>query len=247
MKPYKVAVIEARIFSSRLPGKVMMPLNGIPMLEHIINRVKNSKKLDHIILASTTAKEDDLLQFLGRNLGIEVYRGSRNNVIKRILGATIKYSNSILIQITGDNPFIESKIIDKAITVMERKNVDYVCNHLPREVPIGCEVRVYKRESLEKLSQINLPSYHKSNVTSIFYENIKSYKIMNIDTEKEFMGKNYRLTVDEVNDYILADTIYKKLYKGNYISLASVIKYLSLNKKISQINSSVTQKNITDG
>ena len=61
------------------------------------------------------------------------------------------------------------------------------------------------------------------------------------------MGKNYRLTVDEVNDYILADTIYKKLYKGNYISLASVIKYLSLNKKISQINSSVTQKNITDG
>lgn len=247
MKKYKIAVIEARVYSSRLPGKIMMPLNGIPMLEHIVNRVKNSEELDHIILATTKEKEDDLVEIIGAKLKVEVFRGSKNNVMKRVLDATMKYKDSILVQITADNPFIESKIIDTALQVIQNENVDYVCNNIPRLVPIGCEVRVYRRKTLAKLNKNSIPAYHKSNVTSIFYEKDFNYKIINISTDQNFIGKKYRLTVDEVNDYILADTLYKKLYKGRYIPLSSVISFLSSNKNIANINSSVVQKQVIEG
>ena len=247
MNKIKIAVLEARVYASRLPGKVMMPLSGIPMLEHIVNRIKNSKKIDKIVIATTKNSEDDLIEILANKMNIEVFRGSKNNVMSRVLGATKKHKNSILIQVTGDNPFIESKVIDQAIEVIENRNVDYVCNHLPRKVPLGCEVRVYNRDSLVKLNKRNLSFYHKSNVTSIFYAKESDYKIININTDRDLSGKKYRLTVDEVKDYILVEHIYSKLYKGKYISLAEVLKYLSKNKNISQINSTVIQKKIIEG
>ena len=244
----KIAVIEARLFSTRLPGKVMMPLAGISMLQHVVDRVRGAKLIDKIIVATTDNPEDRVIENLCNNIGVEVYRGSNNNVMERVLSATKEYKNSILIQITADNPFIEAEIIDKIIDASKDKKLDYICNHLPRNVPIGCEVRAYKRNLLEKITGKILNQNHKSNITSIFYENTRKYNILNIDTDIKYQGASLRLTVDEPKDYFLAKHLYKKFYKNNeYFSLDKVIEYLNKNKKIIKINESVNQKTLKEG
>jgi len=244
----KIAVIEARLFSTRLPGKVMMPLAGITMLQHIIERVRRAKLVDKIIVATTENPEDVVIENLCHNLGVEVHRGANDNVMARVLSATKDYKNSILVQITADNPFIEAEIIDKIIEASEDKKLDYICNHLPRNVPIGCVVRAYKRNTLDKLTGKVFSKNHKSNVTSIFYDNTKEYNVFNITTDKKYYGANLRLTVDEPKDYFLATHLYNKFYKKNkYFSLADIIKYLNKNIKIIRINENVKQKSLKEG
>ena len=243
-----VAVIEARLFSTRLPGKVMMPLAGITMLQHVIERVRQAKLVNKIILATTENPEDLVIENLCNSLGVEVYRGSNDNVMQRVLSATKNYKNSTLIQITADNPFIESEIIDKIIGASKDKKLDYICNHLPRYVPIGCEVRAYKRNILEKLTGKVLSDNHKSNVTSIFYDNPGEYNVFNIDTDKKYYGPGLRLTVDEPKDYFLASHLYEKFYiKNKYFSLNEIIEYLNKNIKIININKNVNQKSLKEG
>ena len=244
----KIAVIEARLFATRLPGKVMMPLAGIPILQHVVERVKKAQLVDKIIVATTSNNEDLVIENLCAKLGIEVYRGSNDNVMERVLNATKDYKNSLLIQITADNPFIEAEIIDQIINASKNEKYDYICNHLPRNVPIGCEIRAYKRNSLDAINHKNLSFYHKSNITSIFYENPTKYNIFNIVTEKKYFSPDLRLTVDEPRDYFLASNLYEKFYiNKKYFLLKDIIKYLKNNKKLININASVNQKSIKEG
>lgn len=244
----KIAVIEARLFATRLPGKVMMPLVGIPILQHVIERVKKAQLVDKIIVATTSNNEDLVIENLCTKLGIEVYRGSNDNVMERVLNATKDYNNSLLVQITADNPFIEAEIIDQIIIASENEKYDYICNHLPRNVPIGCEIRAYKRNSLDYVHNKNLSFYHKSNITSIFYENPKEYSIFNIVTDKKYFSPDLRLTVDEPKDYFLASILYDKFYiNKKYFSLKDIIEYLKNNKELTNINARVNQKSIKEG
>ena len=244
----KIAVIEARLYAGRLPGKVLMPLAGTTMIERIIDKVKCSNLLDDIVLATTSNSEDDLIEYIGKQCGVRVHRGSSNNVMERVLGASNHNKNSILVQVTGDNPFIEPQIIDDVISKFKGYDLDYVCNDMPRNVPLGCEVRAYKRSIIEKIDQDKIDQSHLSNITSIFYEYKKRYKICNINTRKIHQGKNLRLTVDEPQDYILADIIYKEMCKEDKsFNLEKVINFLNKNKILMKINLNVRQKDLSEG
>ena len=139
-------------------------------------------------------------------------------------------------------------IIDQIIIASENEKYDYICNHLPRNVPIGCEIRAYKRNSLDDVHNKNLSFYHKSNITSIFYENPKEYSIFNIVTDKKYFSPDLRLTVDEPKDYFLASILYDKFYiNKKYFSLKDIIEYLKNNKELTNINARVNQKSIKEG
>ena len=244
----KIAIIEARLSASRLPGKVLMPLAGRPMIQRIIDRVKGAKLLDHIVLATTIKEEDDLVEYIGRESKVNVYRGSNENVMERVMGASQSFDNSIIVQITGDNPFIEPEIIDDVIKEFTNTNIDYVCNDMPREVPLGCEIRAYNRQCIINIDQKKIGLHHLSNITSVFSESKEKYNIINVKTKKSHIGKEYRLTVDEPNDYILADKIYKEMIKVDKLFLLSdVINYLKLNTQVTKINLNVRQKDLSEG
>ena len=145
-----VATIEARMTSSRLPGKVMLQAAGKPMLEHLVNRLRAVPSLGGIVLATTTNKTDDVLKEFSVKMGISCYRGSENDVMSRVIGAAESEGADIVVEITGDCPIIDPKIVEQTISVFKSNQVDYVSNGHIRSFPDGMDTQVFRLDALKR-------------------------------------------------------------------------------------------------
>ena len=137
-----VATIEARMTSSRLPGKVIMKVKNKTLLEYLIDRLKQIKEIDDIILCTTKNHTDDILVKKAMELKVKYYRGSENNVLSRVVGAVKKFKADAVIQITADCPIIDYKIIKNVITIFKKNNFDCVSNAFIRSFPDGMDVNM---------------------------------------------------------------------------------------------------------
>ena len=144
-----VATIEARMNSSRLPGKVLMDIGGLRSLECQIRRMRRSRYIDEIIIATTVNSCDDEIVDFSKNEGVAVYRGSENDVMSRILEAATSINGDLQIQITGDCPLIDPKIVDDVIRAYKSSDADYVSNVNPPTYPDGLDVEVFSFSALE--------------------------------------------------------------------------------------------------
>ena len=142
------AIIEARMTSSRLPGKVIYKVNGRTMIEHLVSRLKKVKKIDKIVLATTKNKTDLVLVDLAKKLNIHVFRGSENNVLQRVVGAIKKYKIENVINITSDCPILDIKILKYMIRQFEISNYDAVSNQFIRSYPDGMDATISKSKCL---------------------------------------------------------------------------------------------------
>ena len=138
-------LLQARMSSSRLPGKVMREINGKPMLDYLLERVKKCKKVQDIILIIPDGKEDDVLETWCIKSGVDYYRGNEDNLLERFYKAAIKFNVSTIVRLTGDNPLIDSELIDQVIELYSSSNYDFVSNAvpLPTSYPIGMSVEVF--------------------------------------------------------------------------------------------------------
>ena len=238
-----VAIIQARINSSRLPNKVLHDLSGKSLLEHVVLRLKPSKKINKIVVATTTRLHDDQIEDLCKRLEIDCYRGSETNVLERYFEASELFKADIIIRITADDPFKDYRIIDNAIDILIEKKLDFVCNNNPPTFPEGLDVEVITFEAL-KNSYLNATTdFQREHVTQYIHQNQSKYKIYNIQNASNL--SDYRWTIDTLEDLTFARKVYDKLYVSNKIFLTEQILALLQNEPVLKlINANVAKSDM---
>lgn len=230
-----LAILQARCSSSRLPNKVIKNILGTPMLIHQINRIKKSRLIDKLVVATTDDSTDDTLVKILEENNIEYYRGSLNDVLDRFYSVAQIYNPDHVVRLTGDCPLTDWDVIDNIINVHLENNNDYTCNCLEYSFPDGLDVEVMKYDILKKAwENAKLPS-QREHVTLYINRN-KKFKIENIKNKIDL--SMYRWTVDEEADYSFVKAVYERLYKKNqYFTMNDVLKLLEEDAELFNINS----------
>lgn len=193
-----LCIIQSRISSIRLPGKMLMDLNGETLLGRVINSVRNAKKVNKLVVATSTNKEDDVISDYCKGLNIKCYRGKLKNVFERFLHVIANEKADSFIRISGDSPIIPGDIIDKAITYFENNNCDLVTNIFPRTFPKGFSVEAIRSEAFKKVNYKKLSDDQLEHVTKIFYDKPDEFKIQNFTSKIDYSHLNF--SVDTQKD-----------------------------------------------
>ena len=202
-----VAIIQARMGSTRLPNKVMLPLgNQIPMIEVLLSRLRQSKKIDKIILATSINKQNQPLVEHVVKLGYPVFQGSENDVLDRFYQASTLHKSDAVVRITGDCPLIDSEIVDDVIKTYESSSADYVSNACPPTYPDGLDVEVFSSSSLKIAWEEAKTKVEREHVTP-FIREYEKFKVVNFTNNKNH--SNERWTVDEPEDYQVVKSIFE--------------------------------------
>jgi len=240
-----VSIIQARMGSSRFPGKVMELLGDKPMIGQVINQISFSSKIDDIILATTEESTDDILAEYVTKLGLKVFRGSKNNVLSRYYNAALFTDANVIIRNTGDNPLVDPTIIDKLIQTLITENCDFVSNNLKRSYPRGYDAEVLTLQSLKTaVLKAKQPEYLE-HVTLYHKTHTKEFNSRNIMAPKNQRRPNLRLTVDTKKDFRVVGEIYKILTQpDSFIPIDQVIDLIDMMPEIPKINNDVIQNQV---
>ena len=230
-----VCIIQARISSIRLPGKILLPGYEKPLLFHLLERLKKSKLINKIVIATSTNQQDDLIFNLCTSKKIEVFRGSENDLLSRYYKCAKKYKAKNIVRLTSDCPLMDPKIVDLMINkYFSLKNVDYLSNIHPPSYPDGFDIEIFTFKALYKAYRNAKKKYEREHVTPYIWDNFEKFKIENFSEFKnDELYKKYRLTLDYKEDFHVIWNIYKSLYpKKKYFNLKDIISYLKKNKKV---------------
>ena len=243
-----VAIIQARMSSSRLPGKSLMNIAGRPMLEWVIRRVKRSSLIDLVMVATTTDTSDEPIEMLCKKLEIPVYRGSMNDVLDRYYQAARQLQADIVVRITSDCPLIDPELIDKTIKALQENEADFACNRLPppmkRTYPIGLDVEVVKFNALERAWKEATKKNEREHVMPYLYDEPGRFKIVRIDYDVDY--GSMRWTVDTKEDLDFVRQVYSYLKKREDFSWLDVLELMKNQPKLAEINRGVTHKSYLD-
>lgn len=225
-----IAIIQARVGSTRLPKKVLKKINNNFIFELIFKRLKKSKMINQIIFATSTKKENDELCIELVKRKISFFRGKENDVLDRYYKAAKKFHGSIIVRITCDCPFVDSNLVDLFIKKLIKGNYDYVSNCMPYTYPNGMDVEVFTFELLERaFFKATLKQRENGGVVLRYIkENKEIFKIKNI-VSKVSSIKKYRLTLDNKNDLTNTRKIYKYFYPQIYFGYNKIVKLLKKN------------------
>ena len=237
------AIIQARLSSTRLPGKVMMDIEGKTMLLRVIDRVKMASKIDKIIVATTTSQIDDLIFNSIDVDDIGVFRGDEKDVLSRIYHAAKDSNIQIVVRISADCPLIDPKIIDKVIEKFFEHKVSLATNsggiNYNRTFPVGLDVEVISFNALERAHFNATEEYEREHVTPFIYKNDENIFYL----ENESSQSDYRFTVDTFEDITLIRMLYaNSKLKLTTLDFQSVIEFLENNLDLVKINSHIEQK-----
>jgi len=228
------AVIQARLGSSRLPKKVLMPLNdGVTILDLLIERISSCHFIDRIIIATSTNENDNELEEYALAKDVSFFRGCEENVLSRFYECAKKFNLETIIRITADDPFKDPDVIKNAYDVYTNGNYDYVSNTIKPTYPEGIDIEIFKFSVLEKAFENAHLASETEHVTPYIWKNPDIFKIKNIEAEKDY--SNIRITVDYEDDYNLAKKVLKNFYPDilfGYKSIVSFIEGLNLQNNI---------------
>ncbi|MEI7024967.1 glycosyltransferase family protein [Paenibacillus sp. y28] len=198
-KGKKIAVIQSRISSSRLPGKALLDLGGKPLIEWVIERSSMSRLADEVWLATSTEPEDDILEWIGKQCGIRVYRGSLKDVLNRFCGVVEASGADIVVRITADNPLSEPRFIDDCIEALASGAYDYVYND---SIPHGTGVEGVRAEQLLALQKRTADPAEREHVTLHFYNHPELFSVKALPPSGMLHRPEIRVTVDTLEDYV---------------------------------------------
>lgn len=242
-------IIEARMGSTRLPGKVLLPLGGKPVLERLIERVSMAKYLDDIVVATSSKENDDPIVELCEKLGVNVYRGSENDVMARVLGAAQNSSTDIICELMGDSPFTDPVLIDLAIAAHLAGKYDYTSNFLFENIlPMGFAVQVFSTSLLDDVAKLTQDPIDRVHVSCFIYHNPKMFRLQAAPVNPQLAGPGIRLCLDTNEDYQLITKVFQELHEENeYLPAYEIIRYVRERPDLLKINASVRQKGIDEG
>lgn len=234
-----VLITQARTGSTRLPGKVLMEINQIPLLKIHLDRLKKSKNVDKIIVATTDCEEDNIIEKLSTEWGYEVYRGSENDVLDRFYQAVKDINPLWVVRVTSDCPLIDPLLVDKVIEVTQANNKDYGSNVIDETFPDGQDVEVFKFTALETAWKSAIKESEREHVTPYIRNNsnIKGENIFSAISYKNNIDySNIRITVDEPRDFELINKVITDLgLNKGWLDYTEHI----INNKLNEINGNI--------
>ena len=235
-------IIQARMGSSRLPGKTLIKLNQYrTTLDFVVNQLSFSALLDKIVIATTNLEQDNIIETNAKTLGIDCFRGSSDDVLDRYYHCAKKFQINTIVRITSDCPLIDPQIVDQVIRKYQSEDYDYVTNTLSRSYPIGTDVEIFSFEILEKTWQKAILPSEREHVT-LFIRNKKlNFKLGNLKNSKN-LG-HLRWTLDRVEDLNLIRKIVVKINK-NPILMNDILNLFSLEPELIKINEHITQNEV---
>ena len=210
--------------SSRLPGKALLPIkNNKSLIEIIIERAKKINGIDHICVATSKKESDDILVSKMNELGVSIFRGSLNDVLKRALEASTKFSYSSFLRICGDRPLFDPNIYSQLVNIHKQNKNDLTTNIFPRTVPAGLSGEVINFKVLRKIAKRISTSIEKEHITKHIYENHKNYLIQNVNQKSDVIPIKYKLTLDDKFDYEKITWIYNNLDNNEIYDLNKIM------------------------
>lgn len=221
-----LCIIQARVNSSRLPGKIMLDLAGKTLLERVYLSVLKSKKISKIIFATSTSKKEQILINKLNSLNIDFFRGDLNNVLNRYYNAAKKYNAKSIIRVTADNPLTSGELIDNLIKEYENNNYEYVGYN--NKSIIGINSEIFSFSSLSIANDNALSNYDKEHVTPYIKRESSS---LFVDTFDKYNNDNISVTIDTLEEYININNFYNFCQINDYEPGIDVyLEYLSLNE-----------------
>jgi len=234
-------IVQARMGSSRLPGKVMKKIIDGYLLDYVIKQLLSSKKIQKIIVATTDLVEDNVICNHLRSQKIDFFRGSSEDVLDRYYECAKQYQVDVIVRITADNPLIDPNIVDLTINKYENQKCDLATNTITRTFPYGTEVEVFSLKALEKAWKFAKKPSEREHVTPYFYNNPTKFKIHHVQNQKNL--STFRWTVDQIEDFVLVQKIVSKINK-NPILMNDVIHLLTKEPELLDINKNVKHKHL---
>jgi spore coat polysaccharide biosynthesis protein SpsF len=237
------AIIQARRSSTRFPDKIFKLIEKKPLLWHVVNRLRPSRTLDEIIIATTENEEDNKIVAWGKENNVKVFRGSQNDVLNRYYEAA-KYSNSnVIVRITADDPFKDYRLIDQAVDLLQKGNYDFVSNNNPVSYPEGLDVEVLTFATLKLCNELAEDAFEKEHVTQYIFKNPDKFYIKNISSDVDL--SSFRWTIDTEDDFVFATEVYKKLhFTGRLFLTEDICKLLNASPELAEINKEVKRSTL---
>lgn len=243
MTQRRVCTIEARMTSSRLPGKVLRPVLGRPLLELMVERLRRARQLDEIVVATTINSSDDEIEQLAARLGVGCFRGSEADVLGRVLGAADAYGADLIVETTGDCPLIDPVLIDQIIGTFEANIVDYCGNCVVKSYPLGMAVQVFPRAVLQRVAEQTQDPADREHVSLYIYEHPEQFRLLHITSGLSSEESALRLTVDTQDDLDLVTTVFETLYpvKPDF-GLSDILDLFRRRPALASVNQHVVQR-----
>ncbi len=236
-----IAIIQARMGSTRLPAEVLSDIQGKPLLEHVIDRVGMARLIDSIIIATTVNEKDKAIIRFAKDLGIPYYVGSENDVLDRFYQMAKKYTAETIVRITPDDPFKDPEVIDKVVSyyLNHKESVDYVSNTIKPTYPEGLDVEVFSFEALEKAWKEAKKPSEREHVTPYIWNHPELFRLANVENDEDL--SLYRWTLDNEADLRFTQEVYARLYQGQVFLMKDILALLNAEPELSRINQGIAR------
>lgn len=242
-KPHVVAIIQARMNATRLPGKPLKKILQRPLLSYELERLRRAKTIDEIVVATTTSPQDDQIVELCRQERTPFFRGSEEDVLDRYLKTAKEHRAEVVVRITGDCPLIDPDVVDRVINFYFENEYDYVSNTRKLTYPRGLDVEVFPFKLLERIAGQATRQPEREHVTLYFYEHPELFKLGNVACETD--ESKHRWTVDTEEDFQLISRIIESLYPKNpQFGMRDVLKLLQQHPDWVALNAHIKQKGV---
>jgi spore coat polysaccharide biosynthesis protein SpsF len=239
------AVVQARCASGRLHAKVLVPLAGKPVIEHVLSAVGAATLIDDVVLATTCSPVDDPLVAIASRLGVRVFRGSESNVLERFVGAIESHPADVdvVVRHTADDPLLDPAVIDTVVGHYLRGGCDYASNMIARSWPRGLDTEVLSREALMRsYRDATRPEDHE-HVTFYVRTHPELFRLRNVTALPQETWPDLRLCIDTVEDQMLLEKVFDALYApGKIIRVGTVIDWLKEHPEVVSLNARICQK-----
>jgi spore coat polysaccharide biosynthesis protein SpsF len=246
-----VAVVQARLGSTRLPGKVMYPLDGSSTIRHIINRTGCICTLSETIVAIPVNKSDSVISNEVGDLDATIFQGSESDVLQRIYNAAKAADADVIVRICADNPLFSPEYVDCLVKNVVKGDIDYATNNNPRTIPVGLDAEAFTMKSFSRVANEAQTQSEREHVTPYYKNRPEEFKIANITSDQIFSEEHLlerddlRLTLDTPADYELLKQVYLEVEKNehNIIPVSDAIKYIDRNN-LSEKNNHINQNRL---
>jgi len=240
-----ITIIQARMGSTRLPGKVMFDLRGRTVLARVVERVRRSRLAGEVVVATTTKTADDVVAEECRRLAVEVFRGSESDVLDRYYNAADYFHADSIVRVCSDCPLIDPEIVDQTIQCFLDAQADYASNALDRTYPLGLDTEAITWHALKRCWREARAFYQRSHVTPYVYESPDQFRIVRVRGREDY--SDYRWTLDTAEDLAFMRAVYDRMEDKVGFSWRDVLRLLAQEPELLELNQHILQKALQEG
>jgi spore coat polysaccharide biosynthesis protein SpsF len=240
-----VAIIQARVGSTRLPGKVLKDIGGQTMLARVVRRTQQAASLDEVVVATSFSATDVPIVTESTRLDVPVFRGDEEDVLDRFYQAAQIHNAQAVVRITSDCPLIDPSVIDKVVYAFMTTKPDYACNTLERTYPRGLDTEIMSLNAFGRAWRGATDAYQRVHVTPYLYQNPHLFRLLSVTNPQDY--SSYRWTVDTLEDLVFVREVYQRLGNDNRVGWQTVLRLLQRYPALVELNRRIQQKDLHDG